>query len=319
MTQDAAKIVTLLEPIMAAQSLEEAAGAVASQVGAAVEATAAGCFLVIHNRTFLSFWYPGDRVGSTPIGIQLERLARAAPHATPPTAVRLADGSELLPRVFVMPLKARLTAVLCLATPPQARSSYDGMLDGLAGLFAERLRAIQELEAERRRSGQYERWFRVADRQIRALDLERQKFAGLANAIPIGVFVADRDRVIRWINQPLVTHFPSRSEGRSWLGASCDQFCGQLATPEANCVECIVTKVLETRRGAKLVVHPTTAAGDAFHLAATPIANLEGQVQEVMVAIQRLPRAAGVGGSPEEAASVSPVLPLDSAPSDRAA
>jgi hypothetical protein len=319
MTQDAAKIVMLLEPIMAAQSLEEAAGAVALQVGAAVEAAAAGCFLVIHGRTFLSFWYPSDRLGSTPIGIYLERLARAAPHATPPIALRLPDGSELQPRVLVMPLKARLTAVLCLATPPQARSPYDGLLDGLAGLFAERLRAIQELEAERRRSGQYERWFRVADRQIRALDLERQKFAGLANAIPIGVFVADRDRVIRWINQPLVTHFPSRSEGRSWLGASCDQFCGQLGSPEATCVECIVTKVLETRRGAELIMDPTMEAGDVFHLTATPIANLEGLVQEVMVAVQRLPGAGGVGGSPEEAASVSPVLPVDPAPTDLAA
>lgn len=296
-TPNAGAIVTLLEPILAAQSLEQAASAAAAQIGAASRSVAAGCFLVIHGRTFISSWYPDDRIANTPLGAQLERVARAAPSNVAPELVRLPDGAEQAPRVLVLPLKARVTAVLCLAGP--AHDLVDDLLDGIASLVAGRLRTIQELEAERRRSGQYERWFRVADRQIRALDLERQKFAALAQAIPIGVFVMDRDGVIRWISDPMHSSFPTRPDNRSWLGAPYDQFCQQFGSEhDAPSHSCILAQAVMSKRPASVVLE--RPAGKRYHLAATPITNLEGQVQEVMVAIRLVPCVEASAALPTE-------------------
>jgi len=290
--RDVSAWVALLEPIMGATSVDEAASCAIQQLGLATQSVAASCFLVIHGRTFMNFSYPDPGVAATTLGKALEKLALSSARGDAPQPVTLPDGSPLETRVVEIPLKERLTAVMCFAAPSGSSRMADDVLDRVVGLVGSRLRDLQELEVERRRSGQYQRWFQVADRQIRALDLERQKFAALAQAIPLGVYVVDRERVIRWASQPLSELFPRPgAEGTSWVGATCDQFCSTLRLEEEHCTDCLTARVLETRRSVTTMVEDQ-GAGDSFVLlTASPITNLEGKVHEVMVSVQRLARA----------------------------
>ena len=75
--------------------------------------------------------------------------------------------------------------------------------------------------------------------------------------------------------------FPTRPDNRSWLGAPCDQFCQQFgADHDTPSHTCILTTCLESKRPASALLEQPS--GKRYHLAATPITNLEGQVQEVL-------------------------------------
>jgi len=290
-----ADLLALLEPILSAPTIEAAGAETARQLGPATNCLTLGFFVVMHGRPFLEFWYPEDRVKLGEVEHHLQRLALESAAKGEPVVEPLPDGSGLMPKVHMLPLQERLTGVLCFVMAPSAdangAASPNGrsVWDQVAQLIAIRLRAVLEVEAERRRSGQYERWFRVTDKQIRALDLERQKFAGLVNAIQVGVFVADRDRVIRWNSRPLLGLFPVPEEG-SWVGQSCEQLCRQMTPGHGACSDCMVARVLRERQPAGCIVR-LGPAGTPVRVNAIPISDLDGQPHEVMVAFQELSQA----------------------------
>ena len=156
---------------------------------------------------------------------------------------------------------------------------------GLASLVALRLNGLLELESERRKSQQFERWFRVSDRQIRALDLERQKFAALVSSFAGGAFVADREGVISWQSRPLFGR--AADSGNTWVGRPCQEFCQTLGGGHRACGDCLVTQVLTRRQPASYdIVLADEGEERVMRASAAPINDLAGQAQEVMVTFQ---------------------------------
>src|SRR5882672_10567807 len=164
MSHQVERWLSVLESVDEADSLESAAAAVAMQLGAPLDAAATAFFVVLHGRVFLEFWHPADPAMQTRLRKSFLKLAVDATEGRP--APRAAESNDLglESRVYVLPLKYRLTGVLCMGCvpgPAAPSASLDEPFERLVRLVAARLTALQDIAAERTKSGQYERWFRV--------------------------------------------------------------------------------------------------------------------------------------------------------------
>jgi len=282
---------SVLESVDEADSLESAAAAVAMQLGAPLDAAATAFFVVLHGRVFLEFWHPADPAMQTRLRKSFLKLAVEAAEGRPAPRPGESNDLGLESRVYVLPLKYRLTGVLCVGCVPGLAApgaSVDEPFERLVRLVGARLMALQDIAAERTKSGQYERWFRVSDRQIRALDAERQKFAALVQSIDTNVFVADIKGTIRWTSRPLTRHAQAGEGGNPWLGRPCRELCAMACAGNGiACGECLVGRVAGC--GSELTVEtptPGDPCGEMRRVTALPIRDLEGHAQEVMVVIE---------------------------------
>jgi PAS domain-containing protein len=306
MTPDSAPILALFEALMRADTLESAVQGAARYIGEATQAATSGLVIVIHGGLFLEAWEPEDPSRSHESFQAVRKMVMQAAHNGTAAYMPIEDSRRgpMVARVLHLDLRQRLSGAVCVISPSGA-NPQDGVegdpLERLARLVAMRLNGLLELESERRKSQQFERWFRVSDRQIRALDLERQKFAALVSSFAGGAFVADRGGVISWQSRPLLTR--SAGASNTWVGRPCSEFCqtlgggGQLA-----CGDCLVEQVLQHRQSATCrIVLDDGSEGRVMQASAAPINDLAGRAQEVMVTFQDA-APQGYGRSLEEAA-----------------
>src|SRR5262249_7816726 len=267
-----------------------------------------GIVIVIHGGVFLEAWHPEE---TTRARESLQTVRRMVIHAAQNgTAAYMPfddpQHGPMVARVLHLQLRQRLSGAICIISPPEAevrggnnpprvgKSDVEiigveaDRMQRLSDLVALRLNTLLELESERRKSQQFERWFRVSDRQIRALDLERQKFAALVNCFAGGAFVADRDGIISWQSRPVLDRSAPSATGSSWVGRPCHDFCRALGgSDHPACGDCLVLQVLASRQPT-LCDFVLDGQGDerVVRASASPINDLAGRAQEVMVTFQ---------------------------------
>ncbi len=289
MSPEPDRLLALVETLLAADTLEAAASGTARELAAALEAASAGVVILIHGRVFLEAWEPAEpRRSRVPLQSLRAIAVQTAQNGTA-ACMPLDDpaGAPLLAQAIHLPLSQRLRGALCIVSP-QVDGAAPVPLDRLARLLALRLSELLDLQAERRKSQQFERWFRVSDRQIRALDLERQKFAALVSSFGGGAFVANREGVITWQSRPLLE--PPGEAGPTWVGRSCHEFCRAVGGGTEACGACLIERVLTTRQPAACDM-PVAGPGSSrvAHVAAAPINDLAGRAQEVIVTFHDAP------------------------------
>jgi hypothetical protein len=276
----AAATLAMLEPIMATESLEAAVVEAARGVGEGYGAVLAGVVVVLHGTVFLESWYPGTRHSGAPVASELRDVAVESATRGQTVPVRRREG-QAAPFMRVLPLRNRLTGVLCVV-PQETSPNRAELLDGVARLVGMRLSALVELDAERKRSAQLEHWFRVSDRQIRALELERQKFAALAGSIDSGVFVVDERRRIQWSSRWLQERFPLDA-GRGWTGLTCQELCRRMGGVGGDeCATCLVGRVFDSGQVVRCEFEYGPGACRHF-LEGLPLRGPDGRPHQVMV------------------------------------
>ena len=293
MLSDAEHILGLLEPILKAETAEAAVRAAASGLGGATGSAVTGFVVAMPGGIFLESWHPENNVRW---GDSIHHLRRIAVETAEAGAARAAvvietAGSQLVVRALHLPLPERLSGVLCLAsTLDEAPALYlrGASVSRIARLVGLRLGALLQVEAERRRSDQFERWFRVSDKHVRALDRERQKFVALVNAIATGAFVVDRARIIQWHSRQLLERLPQGGAAVSWNGRCCEEFCRSVGGGKGlACSDCPAARVLEFGQIAHAGGRVVLADGERImNVTAVPISDLEGRTEEVMVTFQ---------------------------------
>ena len=290
---DAERVFAALDPVMAAESFETAVIEAARRLSELAGPTAhLGLVIMLQGEVFLESWFPEETGVRSALHTQLRRLAIESARQGEVTVASFPAkvGSALEPKVLFLPLRQRLTGILCFARSPALSGDCDDtVLRQTASLLAHRLVAIQEIEAERRRSGQFERWFQASVRQVRTLDCERQKFAALANSVDAAVFVADRTGIVRWCSRSLVERFSGTSPKDSCIGQPCHELCRQVGGGHLlACGQCLVTQVVEREPEDQPIFSTTDNGGDMVRVTARPIRNAKGQAEEVIIVLQDL-------------------------------
>lgn len=290
MSEPSEPALALFEALLGARTFEEAVRGAVRHMYEALHAETAGVVVMIHSGVFLEVWHPEERM--RPRG-QLQALKSFAARVAQSGASGVMPLGEnprqpLVAHAAHLALGHRLKGGVCVVAgeDQDIAAAGFGPLDRLSRLIALRLNDLLQSEAERRKSEQFERWFRVSDRHIRALDLERQKFAALLNSFSGGAFVATRDGQISWQTRPLMER--SGNSGDSWVGKSCREFCQALGGSEhPACGECLVQRVLESRQSATQQIALWDGADARMTQAvAAPINDLAGRAQEVIVTLQ---------------------------------
>jgi PAS domain-containing protein len=291
MPERSERILTLVESILKAATLEAVVQAGARSMGEVVEAPLSGIVVLIHGRVFLEAWQPDYPPRARDPFQNLRGMAvQTAQHGTAAFMPLDGPGMSLMARALHMPLGHRLNGAICVVTPQDAEADLGAgiSIERLAGVIALRINDLLEFEAERRKSQQFERWFKVSDRQIRALDLERQKFAALVSSFAGGAFVADRKGTITWQTRPLLDRAGGPND--TWVGRPCQELCETLGGGDRSaCEQCLVTRVLgRGQPAAHDVVVLEAGEEHLMRAAAAPINDLSGQAQEVIVTFQEI-------------------------------
>jgi PAS domain S-box-containing protein len=140
-----------------------------------------------------------------------------------------------------------------------------------------------QIAALTRKLGEYERWVRLLDAQIRVLERERQKLSAVVTHADAGFFVVDATLQVAWANGHLTQLLPEN--GPSMLsGASCkDVLCHGAQT----CESCPAARAFRTGRVAHHEVYQEIQSRKR-HLYATamPMLSTAGHVDQAIVMIQ---------------------------------
>lgn len=287
--QPSERVLALLEPVLAADTLESAALAAVRGIAAETGALAAALLVVLHGKVFLEFWEPAEAGIHPGLRTQFHALAiHAATSNVDTNAAAPAGGSGV--EVYRIAMKQRLAGALCLSYgAPSARGDRERLNERLAGLVAQRLRAVQDIESERKKCGQYEHWFRMTDKQIRALDRERQKLVVLANHFDARIFVTDVNGMVRWTNRVLTERLPGPNAGGTWIGRPCRELCARAAGGGGfACSGCLIDRVRTAMPATSSGEAPAAerpCASDAHTGGAYPIRDLQGHAEEIMVVL----------------------------------
>jgi PAS domain S-box-containing protein len=135
-----------------------------------------------------------------------------------------------------------------------------------------------------RKLGEYERWVRLLDAQIRVLERERQKLSAIVTHADAGFFVVDEALCVAWANGHLTRLLPDPDGPARLVGASCkDVLCHAAET----CESCPAARAF--RSGA--VAHYELCLeiqSRPRHLYATamPMLSTAGHVDQAIVMIQ---------------------------------
>ena len=290
---DPARILAALEPILAAESIEELLERAKRFLGSLTQAYATAIFVTDASIVVREAWQPEDDA----------RRGRLRPHFLGLTHQSVQEGKSvtlpfpsstatgLVPHVFLLQARGRTLGTMCCACMPGDEGEQvrrQALLDPIVRLLAQRIAALLESSSWRVTRAQYERWFRQLDNHIRVLDRERQKFAAVVNQDDVYVFVADASRTIRWANRAIGARFPADAGESSWIGRSCRDLCVRLGEGDCNGA-CPVTTALAGNRAAHEEFRQPSADGDrSLYATALPIKGPEGRPQEVIVMLQDL-------------------------------
>ena len=290
---DPARILTALEPVLAAESVEAMLEQATQFFGALTQAYATAIFVTDGENVVHEAWQHQDdarhaRLRPHFLGLTHQSVQVVEPVALPFPA-KTATG--LKPHVFLLQAKGRTLGTVCCACTPgdtSEQAQRHAMMSTLARLLAQRLSEVQELSSARITRVQYERWFRQLDSHIRTLDRERQKFAAVVNQSDVYIFVADATRTIQWANRAISARFPVDALGSSWIGRSCGELCGRLGDGDCK-TACPVTRALQSNRAEHEEFEQEGPDGKrTIYATALPIKGPEGRPHEVIVMLQDL-------------------------------
>jgi two-component system, NtrC family, sensor kinase len=141
-----------------------------------------------------------------------------------------------------------------------------------------------ERPSSRGSAGDYERWFRVMDAQMRVLERERQKLAAVMNHADAGFVVMDADRRIVWSNEAVARLFGLPGGRAAVEGRHCSEVVCGCATA---CDACPAGRPFQSGAVAHEEIQ-RSAGGRARYIYATamPIASPEGSVEQTLVMLQ---------------------------------
>jgi PAS domain S-box-containing protein len=278
----------LLGPMLASDSLEEAAAHATRLFATLSEAEAVALFLVSGKDTGGEFWIPADeatRLRFRPHlrGLALESLAQNAP-VTMPFPPEVASG--VAPSVLPLVDRGHTLALVCFAGAPEAGARCAGV----GALIARQIMQHQDMAHSQAAKVRYERWFRQFDQQMRVLERERQKFAAVVNQADTYVFTADPAHGVRWVSRALTSRFPLDG-GSGWVGRDCEEVWARFGQPAGPAPDpfCPVTRALALGRPVhQEFVHDGSGPGHSLYVTALPIREPEGRIQEVLVVAQDL-------------------------------
>jgi PAS domain S-box-containing protein len=151
-------------------------------------------------------------------------------------------------------------------------------------LLAARLHAQTETHKLQQSLSQYERGFLTLDRQLRVLDVERQKLAVVLNNSEIGFLVINRDLQITWANPAMAYGLNASGSGFDILRQKCSEvICGS----QQACDECPVMMALKSGSVQRSELTPSRTQRRLYTVAA-PIRGASGSVEEVLLMVQDL-------------------------------
>lgn len=131
---------------------------------------------------------------------------------------------------------------------------------------------------------EYQRWFYTLDKQLKTLELERQKFSAVVNHTDAGFLVVDTLLQVEWANHVICERFGIGSTAYSLRGSTCNQvLCGR----ESICESCPALKPFHS----STVAHHEMSLeidGEVRNIYATamPIKSPEGEIREVILMLQ---------------------------------
>jgi two-component system NtrC family sensor kinase len=131
--------------------------------------------------------------------------------------------------------------------------------------------------------GDYERWFRVLDAQMRVLERERQKLAAIMNHADAAFVLMDPDRRVIWSNASVERLF-GVADRPELAGRLCHQVvCGA----DAMCEGCPAIRPFASGSVAHGEIQ-LRSGGSTRHIYATamPLASPEGRVEQVLLMLQ---------------------------------
>jgi len=212
-------------------------------------------------------------------------------------AARRATGLDLLAAAGAAHSAAQYVCALTggadsggvLALQPAATSvPTESQLKPWLSIFTSALSVRSEMLRLRSLVSQYQRGFQTLDRQVRVLDLERQKLAAVLNNAEIGFLVLDSQLCVTWANPAMALRLNASASGFGILRQSCREVvCGELEPCEA-CPARSAQVLGEARRGEI----NSTCGTERRRLFATavPIKGSSGHVQETLLMVQDLSR-----------------------------
>lgn len=290
---DPARLVTGLEPVLAAESVESVLEQATLLLNTLTRADATAIFVTDGANVVHEAWQPADEARRARLRPHFLGLTRRSVEVGEPVAFPFpADiAPEFAPHVFLLGARGRVQGTVCCACTPVGKADEAGrraIVEPLVRLVAQRLADLSELSSSRVTRAQYERWFRQLDSHIRTLDRERQKFAAVVNQSDVYVYVADATRTIRWANRAIGARFPLDANGTSWIGRRCGDLCARLGEAECDGT-CPVTQAIESNQAAHHEFERADADGKrSLYATALPIKGPEGRPHEVIVMVQDL-------------------------------
>jgi PAS domain S-box-containing protein len=153
-------------------------------------------------------------------------------------------------------------------------------------LLATRLRQQRESEHMQALLAQYERGFQTLDRQVRVLDLERQKLAAVLNNAEIGFLVVNEDLQVTWANPAMALNLNAAGTGFGILRQHCHEVVCGCSEP---CEQCPARRAHEA--GEPMRTELTSHHGETkrrLYAIAVPIRGGSGEVHEVLLMVQDL-------------------------------
>ena len=257
-------------------------------------ARAAGLYLFDKSQPIGQFLHADEREIGVELNPQLSDVALQAEHRGAPINAPWSTNSTVAVRAYPLIERGRVLAVLSLGLP-RVEAERDPVGERLAvgvlPLLTRRIYNEREGARAADSSAQYDRWFRMLDKQMRVLERERQKFSAIVNQTDLFVLVADTAGIVRWVNRSLATRMPPEGAEATWVGRPVLQLCSKLCggDPNREGHPDLFERALKTG----IAVHDhleSTTLGDPRQLYATalPIKGAGGEVDEVMVLIQDL-------------------------------
>jgi PAS domain-containing protein len=290
---DPARVLSGLEPVLAAESVETLLERATQLLNTLTQAHATAIFVTDGANVVHEAWQPGNEARRARLRPHFLGLTRQSVEVGEPVAFPFPTGiaPDFTPHVFLIQARGRVVGTVCCACKPgdeADRAELRAIVEPLVRLVAQRLGDLSELSSSRVTRAQYERWFRQLDSHIRTLDRERQKFAAVVNQSDVYIYVADATRTIRWANRAIGARFPLDPNGTSWIGRSCGDLCARFGEAECNGT-CPITRALESNQAAHEEFEQDDPDGKrSLYATALPIKGPEGRPHEVIVMVQDL-------------------------------
>ena len=268
-------------------------------------ARAAALYLFDKSQPIGQFLHADERAVGLELEPHLSDLALQAEQRGAPTNAPWSANAAVAIRAYPLIERGRVVAVLSLGLPrvdAERDPVGERLAVGVLALLARRIHHERESARAADSNAQYDRWFRMLDKQMRVLERERQKFSAIVNQADLYVLVADTNGVVRWVNRSLATRIPAGSGESSWIGRPVLQLCTSLCGCTSELKPCpdLLDRALAT--GAPVHDHLVLSGiGGTRRLYATalPIKAAGGEVDEVMVMFQDLASLGAVELAPE--------------------